>query len=44
MERWRKENPNPDPGTVVSVQPAATAQAATLESAPDWWREKYGIT
>lgn len=44
VERWRKENPNPDPGTVVSVQPAATAQAATLESAPDWWREKYGIT
>ena len=42
VETWRKDNPNPDPGTIVTVAPGEAARAETLKTAPQWWLDQYG--
>lgn len=43
--QWRKENPDPEPGTVLStVEQLAMEATETWATVPDWVREKYGDT
>ena len=42
VEAWKKDNPEPPPGTRVSARLVTVEDvSATVASAPDWWREKH---
>lgn len=45
VAKWRRENKTPPDGVVLStVRSEADANSATIESAPQWWKDKHGYT